>query len=136
MEAVVPPTPSPSPEEEAFGGTPAVIPGTIQAEDFDGGGEGVGYSDTDTPNNGGVRYCCCALFVNLGVSNGKGEFIVRLILDYGGKGSCSKLYGGSTGQDYNRSEPSCCSCTSTHDLPDGVPVRSSNDSSSVDDEDV
>ncbi|CAM9423714.1 unnamed protein product [Ectocarpus sp. 8 AP-2014] len=54
MEAVLPPTPSPSHEEEAFGGIPAVIPGPIQAEDFDGGGEGVGYSDTDTPNNGGA----------------------------------------------------------------------------------
>lgn len=30
------------------------IPGTIQAEDFDDGGEGVAYHDTDTSNNGGA----------------------------------------------------------------------------------
>ncbi|CAN0208516.1 unnamed protein product, partial [Laminaria digitata] len=30
----------------------AAIPGTIQAEYFDRGGEGVGYSDTTAGNNG------------------------------------------------------------------------------------
>jgi len=35
-----------------FYGTPQMIPGIIQAEDFDGGGPGVAYYDTDTPNNG------------------------------------------------------------------------------------
>ena len=30
------------------------IPGTIQAEDFDAGGEGVGYHDTTPGNQGGV----------------------------------------------------------------------------------
>jgi hypothetical protein len=34
-------------------GVPLTVPGTIQAEDFDGGGEGVAYHDTDTSNNGG-----------------------------------------------------------------------------------
>lgn len=49
--------PSPSPEVDtsaAFGGIPASIPGTIHAENFDVGGEGVAYSDTDPGNNGGV----------------------------------------------------------------------------------
>jgi cytochrome c len=36
-----------------FYGSPQTIPGTIQAEDFDGGGEGLAYHDSDTPNNGG-----------------------------------------------------------------------------------
>jgi hypothetical protein len=36
-----------------FGGTPRAIPGTIQAEDFDEGGEGVAYHDIDAGNNGG-----------------------------------------------------------------------------------
>lgn len=36
--------------DDAFAGKPAVVPGTIQAEDFDWGGEGVGYSDS-TPTN-------------------------------------------------------------------------------------
>ncbi|MDO8589496.1 MAG: carbohydrate-binding protein [Armatimonadota bacterium] len=30
------------------------LPGTIQAENYDLGGEGVGYHDTDAPNNGGA----------------------------------------------------------------------------------
>ena len=37
----------------AFGGTPRAIPGTIQAEDFDEGGENVAYHDSDPANNGG-----------------------------------------------------------------------------------
>lgn len=37
-----------------YGGTPWSIPGTIQAEDFDNGGEGVAYHDVDPGNNGGV----------------------------------------------------------------------------------
>lgn len=38
----------------AYGGSPAVIPGTIEAEEYDYGGEGVAYYDTDPGNNGGV----------------------------------------------------------------------------------
>jgi PKD repeat protein len=36
-----------------FYGVPQVVPGTIQAEDFDGGGEGISYHDSDASNNGG-----------------------------------------------------------------------------------
>ncbi len=36
-----------------FHGAPATIPGVIQAEDFDFGGNGVAYQDADTGNNGG-----------------------------------------------------------------------------------
>jgi chitodextrinase len=39
--------------QSPFGGTPRAIPGTIQAEDFDNGGEGISYHDTtagNTPN--------------------------------------------------------------------------------------
>jgi hypothetical protein len=39
--------------EAPFSGLPQVIPGIIQAEDFDGGGEGVSYHDNDLSNNGG-----------------------------------------------------------------------------------
>ena len=35
-----------------------MIPGTIQAEEYDLGGEGVGYSDTDAGNIGGVGGPC------------------------------------------------------------------------------
>ncbi len=37
----------------AFGGTPANIPGKIEAENFDNGGPGLAYSDSDPANNGG-----------------------------------------------------------------------------------
>ncbi len=36
-----------------FHGTPFAIPTSIQAEDFDNGGEGVAYHDVDSTNNGG-----------------------------------------------------------------------------------
>lgn len=38
---------------QPFGGTPRTLPGTVQAEDFDEGGSGVGYSDTTSGNRGG-----------------------------------------------------------------------------------
>ena len=49
LRSTAPPPPGPSP----FGGTPAAIPGTIQAENFDEGGEGVAYHDGSPGNNGG-----------------------------------------------------------------------------------
>src|SRR5579859_2598611 len=36
-----------------FGGVPAAVPGTIQFENFDTGGEGVAYHDTTPANEGG-----------------------------------------------------------------------------------
>lgn len=36
-----------------FTGTPVQLPGTVQAEDFDNGGEGVAYHDTTSTNSGG-----------------------------------------------------------------------------------
>lgn len=44
-----------APASSAYGGIPAVIPGLIQAERFDHGGQGVGYFDTTQGNRGGVR---------------------------------------------------------------------------------
>ncbi len=44
-----------SPAEAPFGGTPAILPGTIKAENFDTGGEGIAYHET-TPNNIGGQY--------------------------------------------------------------------------------
>ncbi|CAN0304217.1 unnamed protein product [Ascophyllum nodosum] len=38
----------------AYEGSAAAIPGTIEVERFDYGGEGIAYSDTDAGNNGGV----------------------------------------------------------------------------------
>ena len=39
--------------EAPFGGSPAPIPGTLQSENYDLGGEGVAYHDVDTANSGG-----------------------------------------------------------------------------------
>ncbi|CAM9212408.1 unnamed protein product, partial [Ectocarpus sp. 12 AP-2014] len=47
------PTPAPVVPTGAFDGVPATIPGRVEGEEFDYGGEGVGYSDTDAGNNGG-----------------------------------------------------------------------------------
>ncbi len=37
-----------------YGGTPAQIPGTIEAENYDLGGQGNAYNDSDPTNNGGL----------------------------------------------------------------------------------
>ena len=39
--------------QQPFGGTPRPVPGTIQAEDYDTGGEGTAYHDTTAGNSGG-----------------------------------------------------------------------------------
>jgi len=50
------PSPAPSPEptppqtQSPYGGTLRSIPGTIQTEDFDNGGEGIAYHDLDSAN--------------------------------------------------------------------------------------
>jgi hypothetical protein len=49
MRVVTGTTPASSP----YGGTPAAIPGTIQAENFDEGGPDVAYRDTTSGNSGG-----------------------------------------------------------------------------------
>jgi endonuclease/exonuclease/phosphatase family metal-dependent hydrolase len=53
-------TSSPSPATSSssgptpFGGNPWAIPGTVQAEDFDNGGEGVAFHDNTSGNSGGA----------------------------------------------------------------------------------
>ncbi|MFZ3169266.1 MAG: carbohydrate-binding protein, partial [Candidatus Methanoperedens sp.] len=41
-----------TPSESSYSGTPLAIPGTIQAENFDLGGEGSAYHDTEAANQG------------------------------------------------------------------------------------
>lgn len=48
-----PPPPPPTNPQTPYAGSSAVIPGKIEAEDFDKGGEGIAYKDSDTSNNGG-----------------------------------------------------------------------------------
>ena len=47
-------TTPPPPSTPAYGGTPAALPGLVQAENFDEGGQGMAYSDTTGHNSGGV----------------------------------------------------------------------------------
>jgi hypothetical protein len=44
---------APPPAQGPYGGTPAVIPGIIEAENYDTGGQGTAYNDNDAANNGG-----------------------------------------------------------------------------------
>ncbi len=44
---------TPPPVQGPYSGTPAVIPGTIEAENYDTGGQGTAYHDNDATNNGG-----------------------------------------------------------------------------------
>ncbi len=44
------------PTEAPYLGTPAAIPGTIEAENFDEGGEGIAYHDIDTANVDGTSF--------------------------------------------------------------------------------
>ncbi|HYE07553.1 MAG TPA: RICIN domain-containing protein [Planctomycetota bacterium] len=59
MTGVTAPPPPPEPPQppadtqSPFGGVARAIPGVIQAEDFDQGGEGVAFHDLDPANNGG-----------------------------------------------------------------------------------
>jgi endonuclease/exonuclease/phosphatase family metal-dependent hydrolase len=45
---------APSGGSGAFGGTPAAVPGTVSAANYDLGGEGVAYHDTSSGNSGGA----------------------------------------------------------------------------------
>ena len=61
VDGTAPTGPPPPPEDPTepnppgpFYGTPQAIPGVIVAGDFDYGGEGVAYHDSDTGNNGGA----------------------------------------------------------------------------------
>ena len=54
---VNPPAPSPAPQPGAstpYTGTPIALPGRIEAENYDKGGEGVAYHDTTAGNTGGT----------------------------------------------------------------------------------
>ncbi len=44
----------PGPGSLPFGGTPAIIPGVVQVENFNEGGDGIGYHDLTVGNTGGV----------------------------------------------------------------------------------
>src|SRR6185503_12629971 len=44
---------APAPRSTPFRGNPATIPGLLEAENFDDGGEGVGYHDLSPGNSGG-----------------------------------------------------------------------------------
>ncbi|MCF6352137.1 MAG: Ig-like domain-containing protein [Cyclobacteriaceae bacterium] len=62
-------------QQNPFGGTAWVVPGTINAEDYDVGGEGIAYSDL-TPGNAGGVYRTDDVDVNTGWVGGAGPFYV------------------------------------------------------------
>ena len=39
--------------QQSFGGAPWMVPGRIEAEDYDTGGQGIAYNDTTAGNSGG-----------------------------------------------------------------------------------
>ena len=57
--------------QQPFGGTPRAIPGTIQAEDYDTGGEGVAFHDT-TAGNSGAQYRTDAVDIEATTDGGGG----------------------------------------------------------------
>lgn len=64
---------APALSQTAWNGSPAPVPGTIQAENFDVGGEGLGYHDT-TPGNAGGQY---RLTEDVDITAGpSGEFVI------------------------------------------------------------
>jgi hypothetical protein len=46
--------PPPPPTSTPFSGTPVSLPGTVEAENYDRGGQGIAYSDTTAGNSGGA----------------------------------------------------------------------------------
>jgi hypothetical protein len=69
-----PPTATPTTPptgQTPYGGSVRGVPGTIQAEDFDNGGEGVAYHDNDAANNGG-QYRTTAVDVETTTDTGGG----------------------------------------------------------------
>src|SRR5437762_13479132 len=57
--------------QSPFKGTPWLIPGTIEAENFDEGGEGISYYDTTPENEGGVyRTTAVDIFASTEATNG------------------------------------------------------------------
>jgi hypothetical protein len=66
------PTPTPAAGQTPYGGTAWAIPGTIQAENFDNGGEGVAYHDTTTSNSGNAYRTAEAVDIQATTDTGGG----------------------------------------------------------------
>jgi hypothetical protein len=63
--------PTSGPVSAPYGGTPVTLPGTIEAENFDQGGESLGYRDTTTGNTGG-QYRSTNVDIGSAVDTGAG----------------------------------------------------------------
>jgi Bacterial Ig-like domain (group 2)/Carbohydrate binding module (family 6)/Domain of unknown function (DUF5060)/Secretion system C-terminal sorting domain/Putative collagen-binding domain of a collagenase len=61
--------------QNPFGGTARAIPGTVESEDYDTGGQGVAYNDTEAANQGGTVYRATE-GVDVGASVSQGGFVV------------------------------------------------------------
>jgi hypothetical protein len=72
---LTPSTPSnPPPTSTPFGGTPAPVPGTFQAEDFDVGGQLAAYNDTTIGNKGGA-YRSTDIDIAAAIDTGGGYYV-------------------------------------------------------------
>ncbi|QOV91781.1 Kelch repeat-containing protein [Humisphaera borealis] len=77
--AVPPPPPPPPPAGQTpFGGVAWAVPGKIEAENFDDGGEGVAFHDADTVNGGGA-YRTTAVDIEATTDTGGGFNIGRIV---------------------------------------------------------
>ena len=70
------PPPPPPPTSPAYGGTPATLPGSFEAENFDEGGQHVAYYDTAAGNTGGV-YRATDVDLEATVDTGGGFHVAR-----------------------------------------------------------
>lgn len=68
--------PPPPPPPPPWGGTPAILPGTFQAENFDQGGEGVAYHDLESQNLGGQYRTGEGVDIGTSSASGSGGFAV------------------------------------------------------------
>jgi hypothetical protein len=68
--STTPPPPPPPSGPAPHGGKPSTIPGTVQAENYDDGGEGVAYHDTNNGGQTGYRSDNIGVYPDSGASNG------------------------------------------------------------------
>jgi hypothetical protein len=74
LSAVITAVPRAPSARSPFGGTPWTLPGVLQTENFDDGGEGIAYHDLDTANQGG-RYRATGVDVNVASDSAGGYYV-------------------------------------------------------------
>jgi hypothetical protein len=70
-----PPLSPPPPANTPYGGTAVSLPGIVQAENFDNGGQGIAYNDTTTTNSGGAYRTSEGVDIGTTTDSGGGYFV-------------------------------------------------------------